>query len=278
MKRFLPFLLLMLLVVLPFVGSVVYSLRYSVGLTGALAKGFTFQHWQQIFSEGEIWASLVFSLTIASVAISVAVCLALLIVFFLRKEMAGSRIEYFFYLPAAMPPTVVAFFLFQFLTAAGILSAVLFRIEVGSGIEGFPSLVNDKYGFGILIAHIFLATPFFVIYFLRVYKAQNIDALTELALSLGATKGQQTRKIVAPILLRQSLQSILLYWVFVVGSYEIPLLLGSSSPQMISPYIVRKLQRFDMATIPQAYILSLLYIFFLSTLVFFIHQKTKIRH
>jgi putative spermidine/putrescine transport system permease protein len=50
-----------------------------------------------------------------------------------------------------------------------------------------------------------------------------------------------------------------LFFVFVLGSYEIPLLLGRQSPQMMSILTMRKLERFDLATIPQAYVIALIY-------------------
>ena len=44
-----------------------------------------------------------------------------------------------------------------------------------------------------------------------------------------------------------------------MGAYEIPLLLGQSSPQMISVLILEKLQRFNLGDIPVAYSMAVWY-------------------
>ena len=48
-------------------------------------------------------------------------------------------------------------------------------------------------------------------------------------------------------------------FVFLFGAYEVPLLLGMQSPRMISVLIAHKFRKFDLADIPQAYVLTVLY-------------------
>jgi len=60
-----------------------------------------------------------------------------------------------------------------------------------------------------------------------------------------------------------------LYGLFLVGAYEVPLLLGRQSPRMLSVLIAQKFRRFDLLELPQAYVLTCLY----AIIVVFILKK-----
>ena len=53
--------------------------------------------------------------------------------------------------------------------------------------------------------------------------------------------------------------SLALLFAVVLGSYEIPLLIGSQSPQMISVLVLRRYALYDITQKPEAFIIALLY-------------------
>ncbi len=67
------------------------------------------------------------------------------------------------------------------------------------------------------------------------------------------------QRVVVPLLLRRAAAPLLLYFIFVLGSYEVPLLLGTQSPQMVSVLTVRKLRGYDLAGYPEGYVVATLY-------------------
>jgi putative spermidine/putrescine transport system permease protein len=144
-------------------------------------------------------------------------------------------------------------------SAAGYFARILVSAGLIENISQFPGLVNDAAGIGILIAHIALATPFFVLLFHEIYRAENIDGLARLAQTLGAAPLQVLFRVNVPILLRRSMTNIILVFIAVLGSYEIPLLLGRQAPQMISVLTLRKYEMFDISQKPEAFIAALLY-------------------
>jgi putative spermidine/putrescine transport system permease protein len=154
---------------------------------------------------------------------------------------------------------VVAFLVFQMLSGAGYASRLAYRLGLTGGIEDFPNWVNDPWGVAIITSHVLMATPFFIILFSNLYQNERLGEYAQLAATLGATARQSARRVIVPVLLRQSFPTLLLYFIFVMGSYEIPLLLGSQSPQMVSVLTIRKLQWFDLADMPQAYVIGILY-------------------
>jgi putative spermidine/putrescine transport system permease protein len=268
----------MLLVALPFAGSLVYAILYSFGLTGILSKGFTAVHVSGLLQNREILFSLLYSLYIAVCSMLISLILAICGVLFFKTAITKSKWSFFPYLPLALPAIVTAFISLQVLNKTGVLSRVLYQTSMINDLSQFPDMVNDKLGIGIIITHVLMATPFFLIFFSNIYETENLKALSNVAKSLGASSAKVAEKIVIPLLLKKGLHTILLYFIFVFGSYEIPLILGQQSPQMISVLIVRKMQRYNLMDIPQGYFLSLVYSIVVIVLlaVFFKSKKQRI--
>jgi putative spermidine/putrescine transport system permease protein len=162
------------------------------------------------------------------------------------------------------------------LTRSGWLSRLARMLGLLQLPEQFPVLIQDPYAAGIVIAHVCMAAPFFLILFLNIYQNERIEDMREVASTLGARWYQSDFKITVPLLIHRSYQTIVLYFIFAMGSYEIPLLLGASSPQMLAVNVVRNLQQFSLDTIPAAYILSLLYVAFVLTILWILLRRKKL--
>ena len=118
-----------------------------------------------------------------------------------------------------------------------------------------------------------MAIPFFVILFNEIYTNERIKELRQLAFTLGAKPHVALYKISIPILLSRAMMNVTLLFIIVLGSYEIPLLLGRQSPQMVSVLTMRKYQLFDISEKPEAFIIALLYTFIVLTLLLVVFRK-----
>jgi putative spermidine/putrescine transport system permease protein len=270
----LPIILFLLLIVLPFSAGLMYAVLYSFGIIGILNHGFTLDYWKEVFTSSEVLRSFLFTIGISIVALIVSLSLALLFVITTGKNKNGSA-SYFIYLPLTLPAMVAAFFTFQFLSRSGFVSRIFNALGATNGIDGFPDLVNDTFGIGILFTHVLLAVPFFIILFQNYYQSEKLATLRELADTLGATASQFNKKILIPVLLKKAAAPLALYFLFMLGSFEIPLLLGQQDPQMISVLINRKLSRFDLNEIPQGYIIAILYTVVVLVLLLFVIKIKK---
>jgi len=76
---------------------------------------------------------------------------------------------------------------------------------------------------------------------------------------LGATRWQARQQVALPMLLSRGRPMILLTFLFNLGSYEIPLLLGRQSPQMFSVLTQRRFGQFDLMQRPEAFVLAITY-------------------
>jgi putative spermidine/putrescine transport system permease protein len=255
------------LTLLPLVAGFVYSLLYSFGLAGLLGKGFTWMHWMRLASEGEALQALGYTLVLTLASLLLSVLPALGLSYLLCTAKHKSRLEGLFYIPMAFPPLLAAFAMYYLLSPSGLFSRMAYGLGWSDGVAHFPRLVNDAASIGILAAHVFLLLPFFTLHFLNLARKERVPALLESARTLGAREGDFLRRIFVPLLLRRSAPLLLLYGVLLFGAYEVPLLLGRSTPRTVAVLITEKLSRFDLTAIPVAHALGVVYVLCIGTLL-----------
>jgi putative spermidine/putrescine transport system permease protein len=251
--------LLLGLAVLPIGASLVYGGLYSVGLAGLLGRGFTLEAWRRVLGGRELWSSLALSAGVAAAVVALAAIGGLALALGLRGRIERGPLAIALYLPLALPGTVAAFFTFQMLTGGGLAARVLLRFGLLSDPARFVPLVHDPWAAGIVLAHAGLAIPFFALLFDGLYRSERVADFTALAASLGAGRRQRLARVEVPLMLRAAAPNLALLFIVVLGSYEIPLLLGRQSPQMLSVLTLRKYALFDIAQKPEAFAVALIY-------------------
>lgn len=264
--------LFVLIVALPLLAGLGYALLYSLGLTGVLARGFTLEHWSAVFTHGEILESILYSAIIGVLSIGLAGGIAMVLVLRYPKRLARGWPGLARYLPLCIPPVAAGFFSFQFLTNGGWLSSLTQKMGFIATQQDFPALVQDRFAIGIILTHVLLALPFFLLLMGSLYDRLGLPALLLQARSLGASPSVARSKVGRMVLLRAAFPTLMLYTIFVTGAYEIPLLLGRQSPQMVSVLTVRYLRHYDLQLIPQAYIVAICYAFVVFTLLLLVYR------
>jgi putative spermidine/putrescine transport system permease protein len=139
----------------------------------------------------------------------------------------------------------------------------------------FPAMVHDQLSLGVIIAHLLFAVPYFTLLFGQIYKDAHVARLENLTQTLGGNRLQCLTRVTLPILIDKAGTQLLLLFITVFGSYEIPLLLGRQAPQMISVLTLRKYQMFDILQKPEAFIAALLYTVFVSALLVIAFRKGR---
>jgi putative spermidine/putrescine transport system permease protein len=248
-----------LLAVLPIGLSLIYSGAYALGLTGLLSEGFTLQHWQKAFTGSEIPYALINSLYVAGLTVVITVLISLALALNVRRRLDRGLLSYAVYLPLALPTTVAAFLMFQLLSDAGFFMRLLAQVGLIADPGDLKPLIHDPFSVGVIAAHLLLAVPYFTLLFRQIFRDTHVGELLRLTYTLGGTPWDGLTRVTLPILLRAGLSNIMLLFVSVLGSYEIPLLLGKQSPQMLSVMTMRKYQLFDLSEKPQAFIVALIY-------------------
>ena len=264
--------------ILPIAFSLLYAVAYSFGAIGLLSEGVTLTFWQRLFETSEVWYSFGLSIYVAAATVVATASFSLFFALFLNRPLQYGPLSYIIYFPLALPATVAAFLVFQVFSGAGYGARVLLNLGLISDISQFPNLVNDPYAIGIILAHVGLAVPFFTLLFVQVYNTERVKDLTNLAQTLGASPRQALYRVAAPILLTKSFTNIVLLFIAVLGSYEIPLLLGRQAPQMLSVLTMRKYAMFDITEKPEAFIVAVLYTLVVLTLIIVAFRKGRLAY
>ena len=245
--------------VAPIVGSLIYAGAYSFGLAGLLSPGFTLAYWREALADREVGAAFAMSAYVASVVLILTACIALGLALSLRRFLQRGPLATLIYFPLALPGTVAALCAFQWLSGAGLVARVAFRLGWIDSPTHFPGLVFDPWGVGIIATQVALGVPFFTLLFAQLAAREKLADLCALASTLGAGQAACLWRVSVPLLLRNAAANLALFFVAVAGSFEIPLLLGPQNPQMISVLAWRRFSRFDLTQKPGAFIVSLLY-------------------
>ena len=240
---------------LPLLAGIFYAFAYSFGMAGSGAPGFTTGYWKQVLESPETWTSLQISLAVAFVVLLTAVPVALFLVLFYYEALKNPVIRYLLFLPVSVPPLIAAFMGTEWLSAGGVTAR---GVLAATGVVA-SSFINDYWHTGIIMSLTLMSIPFLTILLWQYSQSEKLSGLAEQATSLGASKRQILFRVAIPVLLSRALPSIGLMFVFLFGAYEVPLLLGMQSPRMISVLIAHKFRKFDLADIPQAYVLTVLY-------------------
>jgi putative spermidine/putrescine transport system permease protein len=242
----------------PAVAALLYAALYSIGAVGLLSSGVTLRPWARVLASAELWSSFRLSVTVAAGAVVLAAAVGLLLALALRGRLEGA-LGVLLHLPLTVPAVVAGFLTFQLLSAGGLVQRLAARLGLVSDAARFPALVQEPGGLGIALAHGFLAFPFFALLFSALLRSERIADYEELAASLGAGRRQILLRVTLPILLRGALPALLLTFIVILGSYDIPLLLGVQSPQMLSVLVMRKSGLYDLAERPEAFCIAVVY-------------------
>lgn len=267
--------LFLAIVVLPVASGLAYALLFSLGIIGIVNSGFSGDAWQTVLFEKPFWTSLGFSLYVALLSVGISLGIALTIALSWQQKLQKGLLSNVIYLPLCFPATVMTFFSFQLLSKSGLLARIGYQFGIINEINDFPIWIKDAYGIGIIFTSVLLTTPFFIILFSNLYQSEKIASYVNLAKTLGATNSQILRKVTIPILLKRASITIYLFVIFVMGSYEVPLLLGRQNPQMISVAVLQKIQRFNLNDMPQGYAMSLLYVLLIVLILLILYFKNS---
>lgn len=262
-------------VILPFLSAFLYALLYSFGIIGVVNDGFTLKFWKTVLSSADFFRSFFYSATIAAVSTFLSVSGALWISLKFRKELERGIYSFLIYLPLAVPGIVTGFFTFQLLSKGGFFSRIAYKLGIISEANQFPEMVNDSYAIGMVLSFITLALPFFLLLFLNIYKNERVEELSVLAKSLGANKRQITRKVFLPLMLRKSWILIVLNFIATLGAYEVPIILGQQSPEMLSILILREIRQYDLTKMSEGYVIAVIYTLMVTVCVIFLFLSRK---
>lgn len=245
------------------------NLALALGLAGVRSVGLSnwppTQHldasgWRLLVSQGGFWRALGFSAVLALVTLVMAVVAALVLYRALGTTLRRGLFARVLFLPLAVPGVAAALIAFVMASDSGVLSRFGHALGWVDTPADFPALLFDTGGRGIVLTHLALVTPLFVLLFDRLAEHLQLPALLAQARALGASSGVAWRLIGLPLLLRQAVPVILIYGLALLGAYEIPLMIGGAQPKMVSVAIAQAIGGYDLTMRPYGYAMACVYL------------------
>lgn len=236
-----------------------YSLWQSFGDSIKSLPGDFVSPWMTAASSPAFGKSLLYTPLLAFGSTGMAVVISLSMVMFFPEWRHSRSINGVCGLMLGVPAAVLSFIVYQVLSPSGVLARIAYLGDLIDGPQEFPAWVNDRWSIGILVAQTVASLPILSLFFFRTWTACRLDAYCLLAESLGASRWQGRIHAALPRLWEQGRSVVWIVFLFQLGSYEIPLLLGSQSPQMFSVLIQRHLTGYDLTQRSLAYVGATLY-------------------
>ena len=136
------------------------------------------------------------------------------------------------WLPMIIPHFVAAYLIYIIFAPSGWISAFLFQTGLIDVMNQFPVLVNDPLYIGVILTYVWKEIPFVLLMMLPVYQEMDLR-YEDVSRTLGGNSFTVFRTVEFPWVFPVSLETFLILFVFVLGAFEVPALLGVTFPKML---------------------------------------------
>lgn len=206
----------------------------------------------------DLWGSAGFTLWVSAASTVLAALVALGFVVWLerprrRRGLAAGLLH----VNLAIPHVVWAVVLLLLVSQSGIVARIAAAVGLVEDPAGFPVVVRDGYGIGVILHYASKEAPFVALIAYALLRGQPRE-FGVIADTLGARGLRRVRLFVVPTVLPGITAASALVFAFVFGAYEAPVLLGASSPRALSVLGVDLFNSPDLGDRPAAMALGVL--------------------
>ncbi|MCH4827269.1 MAG: ABC transporter permease subunit [Planococcus sp. (in: firmicutes)] len=245
-------------IVLLFFGGLFDGFLKSLGYFPALdQKDFNFTAYRELFRSSEFWESLILTLRVAFLSSLFAAVLGAIIAIFLfmMKEStngSNSSIWYrLFQLPLTIPHLVGGYIIVLLFMQSGFLSRIATNLGFIETISEFPVLVNDSFGWGIILTYAWKEAPFISLMIYPVLSRIH-SSWRDVSRVFGASRWNYVREIVIPVMMPAWTIATFIVFVFTFSAFEVPFLLGVTYPSTLPVYSYQLYTSGTLADRPEA--------------------------
>jgi putative spermidine/putrescine transport system permease protein len=190
-------------------------------------------NYETLATSGAIRRVLATTLQVSLLTSAIALLLAYALAYYLTSARPGLRRAIFFcvLVPFWLSVLVRAFAWMTILRSGGVLNSAL--MGLGLTAEPLPLMYNR---FGVTVGMVHYMTPYAVLILFS--HMQSIDRrLMDAARGLGASAGQAFRRVWFPLSLPGLLAASVFVFIFSLGFYVTPALLGAGKTIMVAEYV-----------------------------------------
>ena len=181
--------------------------------------------WERLLADPTFIDALVFTVRAAVIATIISVAISIPLAFALRRSNAAARALVGFPIPVAH--LVVASLLVLWMGPGGVLDRTIGTLPV----------VADTFGWGVILVYVLKEVPFLTLLALAALSDEEARR-EEAARTLGATRWRRWRAVLLPQLWSPMLLGSLVVSAFVIGSTEVPLIVGPLAPDALTTWSI----------------------------------------
>lgn len=254
-----------------FVGGLFEGLIQSLGIFPAGGQSrLSINAYGEIVNSSDFWLSLGLTLRVAGLSTAIAAVLGLFMsvcLFLLSKSASAGWVPFWrrwFQLPFVVPHLAGAYLMVLLFTQSGFISRMFYHLGWIGDMTDFPVLVNEPFGWGMLMTYAWKEAPFISLLVYPVLLRIN-DTWQEAARVFGASALSYIKEIVLPLLMPAWLAASFIVFAFTFSAFEVPYLLGVTYPKML-PVLAYEWYTGDLSERPQAMAVGMLLVLITSIL------------
>nr|WP_275580422.1 ABC transporter permease subunit [Metabacillus iocasae] len=190
----------------------------------------TFDYYRALIENKQFQRSIGYSLYLTVVSTGISLVIGAWLVHELHKQLRKHKWQLLVWVPMLLPHFVAGYLVVLLFSQSGLLSSLFATLHVTDSIQHFPELTNDRYGVGIILTYVWKEVPFVILMLLPVYEQMNTK-LSEVVTTLGGRKREVFRYAQWPVLWPVYLEIALILIAFLLSAFEVPYLLGVTSPK-----------------------------------------------
>jgi len=250
-----------------FMTGIIITVLQSFGIGFALPEGTGFlSAYREVFQSPFFLASVRHSLWIGLVSASVSVMTGMFLALLIWNT--TSRVKKYsvvYKIPLILPHITVAFIVMIIFSQSGLLASLAYQAGLLSEPADFPNLFYNKTGTGIILSYIWKEVPFATLMILSVLQKLDIRYI-QTGTMLGAGFFRKLRHLILPHIAPAVHTTFIILFLYSFGAFDIPFLVGESSPQMLSITVFNLYFRAQLSSRPQA--MAILTMMFLFSMIF----------
>ena len=208
-------------------------------------------YYKEILGREASIQAFIYSFKIAGISAGLSILIGIFMCYVLISTKRNGLINAIVKLPIIVPHTIVALMIVNVMSQNGLLARMLFHLNIISDQSQFPLFINDAGGVGVILAYIWKEAPF-VIYFVITLMAAISSNLGEAAINLGASRLTAFIKVSLPLCIGNILSAFLIIFVYALGAYELPQILGATQPKALPILSYIEFQKPDLRLRPYA--------------------------
>jgi putative spermidine/putrescine transport system permease protein len=170
-------------------------------------------------------------------------------------------------IPLILPHIAVGFLVILFFSRSGIFSSASTALGLTSGMDDFSGILYSRYAFDIILANIYKEAPFVIVMVYAVLLKTDTRLMVTASM-LGATQKRIFFRIILPALMPVINTVFIIIFVYNFGSFEIPYVLGSSKPGLLSIRVYDYFFQKDLSLRPIAMAILMVILIFSMTFVY----------